>query len=107
MTAPAGSAALPAPPSAPSVSAASAAIGRMLQRVGQRQRICSDWGRRGVARTVTVSSPPDTMAVRLPAPRRQRQPRMVGGNVARLAFEVGAETDHFVPTVTCDLDRGI
>ena len=69
--APAGSAALPALLSAPSVSAANAEMPDVLS---SRPASASAWYSwlgppRPLPRTVTVSSPPDRIATRLPASR--------------------------------------
>ena len=49
---------------------------------------------RPLPRTVTVSSPPDRIAMRLPSARAcNASLRVIGRDVARLAFEVGAEID--------------
>jgi len=106
MIAPAGSAALPAAV-APSVSAASADMPRCPEQAGQRQRVFLIGPPRPWPRTVTVSSPPDRIAARLPclsaaaragrARRRPRAPRL----------EVGAEIDDRVAGVACDRYRGV
>ena len=101
--APAGSVALPAPPSAPSVSAASAEMPDVsLSRPASASAYSWLGPPRPLPRTVTVSSPPDRIATRLPSRARlQRELRVIGGDVARLAFEVGAEIDDLVAGVLC------
>ena len=109
MIAPAGSAALPAPPSAPSVSAASAEMPEVsLSRPASASAYSWLGPPRPLPRTVTVSSPPDRIAMRLPSARAsQREPGVIGGDAARLALEVGAEIDDLVAGVPCHLDRGL
>src|ERR1700688_1219287 len=68
MMAPAGSLALPAPPSAPSISAANAEMPGVSLRSPASASAYSWLGPpRPLPRTVTVSSPPDRIATRLPA----------------------------------------
>ena len=100
-SAPAGSDAEPAPPSAPSVSPAIAEMPAVSFSKPASASAYSWLGPpRPLPRTVTVSSPPERIATRLPLRARlQRQPRMIGGDLARLAFEIGAEIDGLVAIV--------
>ena len=82
--------------------------GRILQQVRQRQRIFLVRAAAAIAAHGhgQFAAGQDRRALAL-APRLQRQPRMVGGDVARLAFEIGAEIDDLVSGIPCYLDRGI
>ena len=63
---------------------------------------------RPLPRTVTVSSPPDSIASCLPSARAcSASLRVIGGDAAGLAFEIGAEIDDLVAGVLRQFYRGI
>ena len=64
---------------------------------------------RPLPRTVTVSSPPDRIATPCGLGAGfQREFCVIGGDIAGLAFEIGAEIDHLVSGGRSrDLDRGV
>ena len=87
---------LPPPPSVPSVSAASAAIpGAPVERHARAPARIPGWARRGPCRgTVTVSSPPESKTARRPcAWSVAGEPRMLGGDGAGLALELGRRAE--------------